>query len=80
MPMLPGQAPGLRKPGQHRASQPKGKSLAALALAADTLVEAGQIGVRMPGDPPRCEHNYQLFCPVWAEWACRLLLVACAQA
>ena len=53
VPAMPGPAPGPRKPGLHRGGQPKGKSLAALALAADTLVEAGQIGVRMPGDPPR---------------------------
>ena len=52
-----GPALGMQKQAPYKPGPPKGKSLAALALAADTLVEPGQIGVRMPGDPPRHAHS-----------------------
>ena len=67
MPVPASQDVGPRKQALHKAGQPKGKSLAALALAADTLVEPGRIGVRMPGDPPRSAPSTRLihpYCPM----------------
>ena len=48
-------APGAaQKPARSKPGQPRDASLTALARAPGTLQEPSKIGVRMPGDPPRC--------------------------
>ena len=43
-----------QKPARSKPGQPRDASLTALARAPGTLQEPSKIGVRMPGDPPRC--------------------------
>ena len=55
MPVSQERAPGAaQKPARSKPGQPRDASLTALARAPGTLQEPSKIGVRMPGDPPRC--------------------------
>ena len=55
VPVIQERAPcAAQKPARSKPGQPRDASLTALARAPGTLQEPSKIGVRMPGDPPRC--------------------------